>query len=193
MEDEERKNRSLKILVELKYLEASHVIFNTLVLLCWTITNVFFLQDLIIEELLINPFEATLYAFNIVYLCFLIIQINRRGLHHLAKNQLDSCIEAVLLCIAVLLIYYSLRQGVSNSADHFMNYLTDHSEIKHIETRLLVVTVFPAFFCTYLILILYQCLKIFKGILDVNHQLKEGSGLTEVARAEASASEANSY
>ncbi len=194
MDDDGKKVNSTKLLIELKYLSLFHVIVNTAVIILWVFAIIFYLQDILAFSKIVNPFELTLYTLNIVYLLFLIYQINRKNIHQLARNQLDSCIESVLLCLAVLVIFYAMKQGVIKSADHILYYLTDMSPVKMLETKLLeVVIIFPAFLCTYLIMILYHGYKIYRAICIVNDQLREGSTLSAVAKAEMFAAEANKY
>ncbi len=191
---EQKKIKSTKLLVELQYLMLAHVIFNLVVMLIWVFTVVLFLQNLIDMPAAINPFELSLYTFNSIYLIYLLVQMHRRGLHVLSRNQIYTCLETVVLCIAVLIIYYALRLGVETSANHLLYYLSSEGRIKQIEIQLLeIVIVFPAFFCTYLIIILYQGLKVYQGIIDVNYQLKEGASLNEVLKAEHSIAEADKY
>lgn len=193
MEDDIKRVNSTRLLIELKYLSISHTIVNTSVMLLWVLAITFYLRDIIFINT-VNPFELTLYVVNIVYLVYLIYQINRRHIHQLAKNQLDSFIETVLLCLAVLVIFYSMKQGVNKSADQILYYLTDMSTVKSFETKLLeIVTVFPGFMCAYLLVILYHGYKIYKGICFVNDQLRDGSTLSEVAKVEMFAADVNKY
>ncbi len=193
MEDDIKRVNSTRLLIELKYLSISHIIVNTAVILLWVLAITFYLQDIILIDN-VNPFELTLYVVNLVYLVFLIYQINRRNIHQLVKNQLDSLIETVLLCLAVLVIFYSMKQGVNKSSDQILYYLSYLSTVKSFETKLLeIVTLFPGFISAYLLVILYHGYKIYKGICFVNDQLRDGSTLSEVAKVEMFAADVNKY
>ena len=186
--------KSIKIIAELKYVAITHVILNCVVLAGWVLADVLYLQEFITLNVAVNPFELALYTFNLLYIAYMIWHINLPKVHRLTKNLLDSCIESALMCLAILVVFYALKQGITKSADQILYYLNDAGTIKQIETRLMeVVLVFPAFICTYLIVLLYQCIKMYNGVVYINSQLEEGSTLSEVAKFEDQAAEANNY